>query len=71
MEKGPVSIDQDVFSSLFNNLELTPSQLMIGLKTGNVLTKVVEALVNTINCVGDMGFDLAPQVKKDFPEKEE
>ena len=44
---------------------------MIGLKTGNVLTKVVEALVNTINCVGDMGFDLAPQVKKDFPEKEE
>ena len=28
---GPVSIDQDVFSSLFNNLELTPSQLPFSL----------------------------------------
>lgn len=41
---------------------------MIRFKTGDVLTEDVEALVNTVNCVGVMGRGLALQFKRRFPE---
>lgn len=41
---------------------------MIEFKTGNILVEDVEALVNTVNCVGVMGRGIALQFKKAFPE---
>lgn len=41
---------------------------MIRFKTGNLLVEDVEALVNTVNCVGVMGRGIALQFKKKFPE---
>lgn len=41
---------------------------MISYKTGNMLAEDVEALVNTVNCVGVMGRGIALQFKKSFPE---
>ncbi|MCY4385269.1 MAG: macro domain-containing protein [Nitrospinae bacterium] len=41
---------------------------MIEHKTGNILVEDVEALVNTVNCVGVMGRGIALQFKKTFPE---
>lgn len=43
-------------------------QQTIKYKTGNILTEDVEALVNTVNCVGIMGKGIALQFKKTFPE---
>ncbi len=41
---------------------------MIVSKVGNILTEDVEALVNTVNCVGIMGRGIALQFKNAFPE---
>ncbi len=41
---------------------------MIRFKTGDILAEDVEALVNTVNCVGIMGRGIALQFKKAFPE---
>ncbi|MGH9764841.1 MAG: type II toxin-antitoxin system antitoxin DNA ADP-ribosyl glycohydrolase DarG [Blastocatellia bacterium] len=41
---------------------------MIEYKTGDMLTENVEALVNTVNCVGIMGRGIALQFKNAFPE---
>lgn len=41
---------------------------MIEYKTGNILKENVEALINTVNCVGIMGRGLALQFKKSFPD---
>jgi len=41
---------------------------MIDYKTGNILAEDVEALVNTVNCVGVMGRGIALQFKNAFPE---
>lgn len=41
---------------------------MIEFKTGDILKADVEALVNTVNCVGIMGRGIALQFKNDFPE---
>jgi len=41
---------------------------MIELKQGDILTADVEALVNTVNCVGVMGRGIALQFRKAFPE---
>ena len=41
---------------------------MIEFATGNLLSADVEALVNTINCVGVMGRGIALQFKNAFPE---
>jgi O-acetyl-ADP-ribose deacetylase (regulator of RNase III) len=41
---------------------------MIEYKTGDILTEEVEALVNTVNCVGIMGRGIALQFKNAFPE---
>ena len=41
---------------------------MIEITRGNVITAEVEALVNTVNCVGYMGKGIALQFKKAFPE---
>ena len=41
---------------------------MIELRTGDILTTDVEALVNTVNCVGIMGRGIALQFKNEFPE---
>jgi O-acetyl-ADP-ribose deacetylase (regulator of RNase III) len=40
---------------------------MIELAQGNLLEADTEALVNTVNCVGQMGFGLALQFKQAFP----
>jgi O-acetyl-ADP-ribose deacetylase (regulator of RNase III) len=40
---------------------------MIEFRTGNILEADVEALVNTVNCVGIMGRGIALQFKKAFP----
>ncbi len=40
---------------------------MIEFKTGNMLAERVEALVNTVNCVGVMGRGIALQFKKAYP----
>lgn len=37
-------------------------------KTGDILVEDVEALVNTVNCVGVMGRGIALQFKNAFPE---
>lgn len=41
---------------------------MITYKTGDILKENVEAIVNTVNCVGVMGRGIALQFKKMFPE---
>ncbi len=41
---------------------------MITYATGNILKAQVEALVNTVNCVGIMGKGIALQFKQAFPE---
>ena len=41
---------------------------VIKYKTGDILTEAVEALVNTVNCVGVMGRGVALQFKRAFPE---
>ena len=41
---------------------------MIEFKKGNILTQDVEALVNTVNCVGIMGRGIALQFKNVYPE---
>ena len=41
---------------------------MIRYTTGDILAEDVEALVNTVNCVGVMGRGIALQFKKAFPE---
>ncbi len=41
---------------------------MIEYKKGDILREDVEALVNTVNCVGTMGRGLALQFKNAFPE---
>jgi O-acetyl-ADP-ribose deacetylase (regulator of RNase III) len=41
---------------------------MIEYKSGDILQEDVEALVNTVNCVGIMGRGVALQFKKAFPE---
>ena len=41
---------------------------MIEFKTGDILSEDVEALVNTVNCVGVMGRGIALQFKKGFPD---
>lgn len=41
---------------------------MIEFKTGDILQADVEALVNTVNCVGIMGRGIALQFKNVFPE---
>ena len=41
---------------------------MIRYKSGDILTEDVEALVNTVNCVGVMGRGIALQFKNTFPE---
>lgn len=41
---------------------------MVQIKQGNIVTADVEALVNTVNCVGYMGKGIALQFKKAFPE---
>ena len=41
---------------------------MIEFKTGDILTEDVEALVNSVNCVGVMGRGIALQFKKAFPD---
>src|SRR3990170_3399712 len=41
---------------------------MIEYKSGDILNEDVEALVNTVNCVGVMGRGIALQFKNAFPE---
>ena len=41
---------------------------MIEYKTGNIFDEDVEALVNSVNCVGFMGRGIALQFKNIFPE---
>ncbi len=41
---------------------------MIRYKTGDIFKEDVEAIVNTVNCVGVMGRGIALQFKKVFPE---
>lgn len=41
---------------------------MIEFKTGDILAEDVEALVNTVNCVGFMGRGIALQFKRAWPE---
>src|SRR5438270_11216828 len=41
---------------------------MIEYKIGDILREDVEALVNTVNCVGIMGRGIALQFKKEFPD---
>lgn len=41
---------------------------MIKYKQGDILSEDVEAIVNTVNCVGVMGRGLALQYKNKFPE---
>ncbi len=42
--------------------------IMLESCSGNLLEAEVEALVNTVNCVGVMGKGLALQFKQAFPE---
>ena len=42
--------------------------LMLQFKSGDVLSENVEALVNTVNCVGVMGRGIALQFKRAFPD---
>lgn len=41
---------------------------MINYKKGNILLEDVEAIINTVNCVGIMGRGIALQFKKSYPE---
>ena len=41
---------------------------MIEFKTGDILAEEVEALVNSVNCVGVMGRGIALQFKNAFPD---
>src|SRR3954470_269222 len=41
---------------------------MMELTRGDILQADVEALVNTVNCVGFMGRGIAAQFKRTFPE---
>jgi len=41
---------------------------MIEFKSGNILKEQVEALVNTVNCVGVMGRGIALQFKRAYPQ---
>jgi O-acetyl-ADP-ribose deacetylase (regulator of RNase III) len=41
---------------------------MITYKTGDIFTEQVDAIVNTVNCVGVMGRGIALQFKKRYPE---
>ena len=41
---------------------------MIKYKSGDILKAQVEALINTVNCVGVMGRGIALQFKKAYPE---
>lgn len=41
---------------------------MIQFKSGNILNEDVEALINTVNCVGVMGRGIALQFKKAYPD---
>ena len=41
---------------------------MISYKTGDILAEEVEAVVNTVNCVGIMGRGIALQFKNRFPD---
>jgi O-acetyl-ADP-ribose deacetylase (regulator of RNase III) len=41
---------------------------MIEYKTGNLLAEDVEALINTVNCVGVMGRGVALQFKTKYPQ---
>lgn len=42
---------------------------MIEIKSkGNLLSENVEALINTVNCVGIMGKGIALQFKQAYPE---
>ena len=41
---------------------------MLEFKTGNILAEDVDALVNTVNCVGVMGRGIALQFKNAFPD---
>lgn len=41
---------------------------MIKFTTGNIFTAEVEAVINTVNCVGVMGRGITLQFKKKFPE---
>jgi O-acetyl-ADP-ribose deacetylase (regulator of RNase III) len=49
---------------LLNETEI----FMIEFKKGNILSEDVEALVNTVNCVGIMGRGIALQFKNAFPD---
>ena len=40
---------------------------MVEFKQGNLLEENMEALVNTVNCVGVMGKGIALQFKQAFP----
>ena len=44
---------------------------MIRYTTGDVLRADVDAIVNTVNCVGVMGRGIALQFKKTFPSNYE
>src|SRR5437667_11997847 len=46
----------------------TIEERMIEYTTGNIVAADVEALVNTVNCVGIMGRGIALQFKESFPE---
>lgn len=41
---------------------------MINYKSGNIFSEPVEAIVNTVNCVGIMGRGVALQFKKNYPQ---
>lgn len=41
---------------------------MIEIKTGDILREDVEAIINTVNCVGVMGRGIALQFKNAFPD---
>ena len=41
---------------------------MIQIKRGDLLSEDVDALVNTVNCVGVMGKGIALQFKQAFPD---
>ena len=41
---------------------------MITYKRGNIFKEKIEAIVNTVNCVGIMGRGIALQSRKFFPD---
>lgn len=58
-----------VFQLMFDQHGITKEvRKLIELKTGNLLTAEVDALVNTVNCVGVMGKGIALQFKQAFPK---